>query len=73
MTTTHKTITLPHTNNPGTRAFATFAALAKNKGYTQKVVGDNCYRKPRRKNGKYQFIRLVSAINGEIKVSRFEQ
>ncbi len=64
---------IPHPRNPGSRAFAHFAMLAKSERYTQKVVGDNCYRKLRRKNGKYQYIRLVSAINGEIKVTYFEQ
>ena len=75
VSTEEKQITadIPHPRNPGSRSFARFAMQAKNEGYTQKVVGDNCYRKLRRKNGKYQYIRLVSAIGGELQVTYFEQ
>ena len=35
-----------------------FARRAKAEGYTIKVIGDYAYRKPRHKNGKYQYIKL---------------
>ncbi len=36
-----------------------FIEIAHQKGYTKKVVGDYCYRKPRKRNGKVQYIKLL--------------
>ncbi len=51
-----------------------FRDLALRTGYTKKVVGDYSYRKPRRKKGKFQYIKLERiSRDGEMKIRWFEQ
>lgn len=52
-----------------------FRDLALRTGFTKKVVGDYSYRKPRRKKGKFQYIKLdhVNPETGAIGIRWFEQ
>ena len=60
--------------NPFKKIAIEFRKRAFEEGYTIKVVGDYSFRKPKRKNGKYQFIKLWGA-NTDLtpKISYFEQ
>jgi hypothetical protein len=56
------------------KGYGEFRDLALQTGYTRKIVGDYAYRKPRRKKGKFQYIKLQSiSRDGDIKIRWYEQ
>ena len=66
---THRESVNINSGNP----FVEFSKFAHDHGFVKKIVGDDSYRKLRRKNGKYPSIKLISVRRGVMTVLYYDE